>query len=153
MFDHFELVFINILQIDHKHIQMVSTIKISETVPIIVVGINDCISITTDSFNDFNDESERSTVTELTATSGPYDVNSTVSSTPSSFEYLLYNDTVAPNTDRNKILLAACYSVIEGFGMIIEPYTSQKKKIFPTQKILKNELICRVPTTQPKVLC
>ena len=64
----------------------------------------------------------------------------------------MYNDVLTQPSDRNRVLLAACYGVVENFDLGAEPYKSQKKGFFPTQKILKDELMRRVPSTLPKVL-
>ena len=93
--------------------------------------MNDCISAATDAFEDCNDHcADLSTIAESMATSGPYENDSSTSSARSTFESIVYNDLLTQPSDRNRVLLAACYGVVDNFDLGAEPYKSQKKKAF-----------------------
>ena len=94
-------------------------------------AMNDCISAATDTFEECNDIiTNLSTIAESTATSGPYENDSSTSSACSTFQSIVYNDVITQPSDRNRVLLAACYAVVDNFNLGAEPYKSQKK-FFP----------------------
>ena len=71
--------------------------------------MNDCISATTDTFEECNDISTNlSKIAESTATSGPYENDSTSSSGRLTFPSIVYNDLLTQPSDRNRVLLAPC---------------------------------------------
>ena len=61
------------------------------------------------------------------------------------FESYLEDENVIASNEKQKVLLAACYGVVQGFDITLSPYKEQKQTFFPTIKFLKQELLRRDP--------
>ena len=119
-----------ILETDHVNREMKNLVEPTTLLVYDAGVINDCISAATDIFED-NNCNNLLTIAESTATSGPYENDLSTSSAHSIFQSIVYNDVITQPFDRNKVLLAACYGVVDNFDLGQESYSSQKKKGFP----------------------
>ena len=70
----------------------------------------------------------------------------------SPLENLLSDDILSSANDWQKMLMAACYSVVDNFSLFIDPFKHQKKTFFPSQKIMRNDdILRRTPDTKQKM--
>ena len=70
----------------------------------------------------------------------------------SPLENMLTDDSLSTVKDRQKMLMAACYGVVDNFSVFNDPFKHQKRTFFPSQKILKDEIMRRKPGTKQKVI-
>ena len=60
-----------------------------------------------------------------------------------------FNDiSLIPAEERTRSILAASFGVVKDFSLDKEPFKSLNKNLLPTNKILKRELMRRVPNTK-----
>ena len=75
--------------------------------------------------------------------------NVTADNTPvilkSILENLLTDDSLTAAKDRQKILMTACYGVVDNFSLLNDPFKYQTRTFSPSQKIMKDEIMRRKP--------
>jgi len=60
-----------------------------------------------------------------------------------------FNDiSLIPAEEKTRSILAASFGVVKDFSIDKEPYKSLNKNLLPTNKILKRELMRRIPNTK-----
>ena len=75
-----------------------------------------------------------------------------IETVPSSFEDFYKNDVNIRTSDKIRYILAASIGVVEGFSLGDSPYKDLKKPMLPTQHMLKQEVMRRVPESRVRKL-
>lgn len=59
----------------------------------------------------------------------------------STYEFYLEDKNMTASDDKQKVLLADCCGVVQGFDITFPPNAKQNQTFFPTIKIMKHELL------------